>query len=161
MTSLLCLRARAPKWLQSSALEQHPTGASHQISLPATWMADTGWRRRRGRRICPQCALRALRRSSCLCICHAPPKVTVPHSVKSFRKNKNWRPPPQPRAAVEFSSGCVCLCGRPPPPLTAARRPPSPPPSLPVLQIQRVQQRTLLHQRRRQRRQAEGPAPHC
>ena len=57
-----------------------------------------------------------VRRASCLCISRAAPKVTVPHSVKSFRKNKNWRPPPQPRAsaAVEFSSGCVCLCGRPP-----------------------------------------------
>jgi hypothetical protein len=34
--------------------------------------------------------------------------VIAPCSVKSFRKNKNWRPPPQPRApnraAVEFSS---------------------------------------------------------
>ena len=83
---------------------------------------------------------------SALCV-HMPPAAqffsNCPCRVKMSRKNKNWQPPPQSReiknrAAVEFSSQCVfpCLCSH----LMHLTNL--------LWQVQRGQQRALVHQRR-------------
>ena len=106
MTTLLQSRAEAPKQHQPSVLALHLRSVTRPTSRLATWMENSDTTTTR--KICLPCAC------SCLLFIFSLPELNVCFSVKSFRKNKHWQPPPQARAqhrsAVEFSSPYVQIC---------------------------------------------------